>query len=255
MTTTSTSSAAADGQLPGGGRRPRWWLLVAVAAAVAVVVVVVVVALGGGDGDDDATDQVGGPPSLPPPVSAAVDAEGQELLDLLETGRSLTVHARYEATGDEEAIGTELTVDLWRRDGQVRQDTHQVTEAGTVDTAGFLLEDDVVISCQRVEDAEWTCATQSAAGQFTADALFGTVASQLQGSDVVVTDEEVNGEPARCFAVTATDGPVNLCVAADGLPLRLRGEDTELVLTERSDDVPEETFTPPAEPVSAEAEG
>jgi hypothetical protein len=254
MTATSpppaTEAEPGDGG-GGSGRRP--WLLVVLLLAVAAAVVVAVLVLGGDDDDDggDSPDDTSGL-SLPEPVEEEVDAEGQELLDLLEQGREVNGHSTYTASGDPASIGQELTVQVWRLDGRVRQDSRQVTEAGTVDTAGFLNDDGSIITCNRVDEGAWTCAEQSTASESSPDALFGTVATQLQGQDVVVVDEEIAGRSARCFGVAGADGEVSLCVSTEGLPLRLRGAGSELLLTDFSEDVPEDTFTPPAEPVSAD---
>ncbi|MGH9137104.1 MAG: hypothetical protein ACRD0G_08655 [Acidimicrobiales bacterium] len=226
--------------------RRRWWLIGGVVVAVVVAAVIGFAVLGGDDDGDDASDPASGaPPSLPPPVEAQLDAEGQELVDLLESGRDGTYHATYVATVD--AAGAEQTLELWRRDGLLRQDTRQVSDAGTVETAGFLLEDGETIACDRVNEGDWTCARQ--VSPQSADGVFGTITSQLEGADVTVTEEEVAGRPARCFAVPAPDGEVSQCVSADGIPLRLRGPGVELLLTDLSEDVPDDIFTPPAEPV------
>jgi hypothetical protein len=256
MTATSpppaTEAEPGDGG-GGSGRRP--WLLVVLVLAVIAAVVVAVLVLGGDDDDDGGGDDdtaLDGAPSLPESVEPEVDAEGQELLDLLEGGRDLTHHATYVATGDPATVPGELTIQVWRSDGRVRTDTRQVTEDGSVETAGFLLGDDSIITCNRANEGEWTCATQESGTDTSADTFFGTYATQLQGRDVSVADEEIGGRAARCFSVTGEDGEVSFCITPDGLPVRLRGQATELLLTDLSEDVPDDVFTPPAEPVSAE---
>lgn len=233
----------------------RWWIVGSVALAVVVAAVIGFIVLGD-DGDDEpsSSDETGAPPSLPPPVVGELDAEGQELIDLLESARDNTYHATYVATLDPATAGaSEQTLEVWRRDGLLREDTRQSTESGTVETAGFLLADGQAISCQRVADADWTCAVQATAQSL--DGVFGGLTRQIEGADVVVTEEEVAGRPARCFTAPSPDGEVSQCVSDDGITLRLRGPGAELLLTELDKDVPDDIFTPPAEPLGGETEG
>lgn len=242
---------------PGGGdghhqgsRRRRWWI-----AGVVIVVALALVGVGYlvlGDDDDtpeDTAEPEGGAPSLPPPVVPEVDSEGGDLLALLDQGSASTYHAVYETSGDPATIGTELTLEVWRRDGLVRQDSRQVTDSGTVETAGFLLEDDVAIVCSRVDEGDWTCARQS---QASSD-VFGSVTAQLAGRDVVTTEEEIGDHQTRCFSFAGPDGEISECLTAEGIPVRLRGPGTEILLSVLDDDVPEDIFEPPAEPVDADA--
>lgn len=229
-------------------RRGRWAALALVAAA-AVVVAVALLVLRDDDADDDlptaAPDRE--LPQPPPTIGAEIDAEGQELLALLEAGAELTYHATYTVEGDPAVIGNELRIEVWRSDGRVRQDMYQTTDRAVIETASFLLAGEQAVSCQRIDQSEWRCARQSSTDELTASGMFGNIARELEGADVLATDEEVAGRPARCFSLTAPSGEVSQCVSEEGIPLRLRGGGAELRLSELSDDVPEDIFTPPAD--------
>lgn len=221
-------------------RRGRW-VAGGVAALVAVIVLVVVLA-GGDDGDDGAEPD----PSTPAPseVTPGLDASGSELADLLALGREQTVHATYRATG-----GDDLTLEIWRKDGRVRQDTHVESEAGSADTAGFLLDGES-IACSRRDDEDWTCSSSST--EASPDGLFGTVVDQLSGAAVEASDDEVDGREVRCFRFDAADGTGEMCVTADGIPVRAVVGDSGLELVDTDDDVDDSVFDPPAEVESAD---
>lgn len=238
--------------------RRRWRLLGGVAVVLVAVAVGTLVLLGGDDDDGDAGDETAGAsnaPTAPPPVGEQLDAEGAELLDLLAAGSARTYHATYTASGDPAVIGSEFSLEVWHHDGQARQDARQVGESGTVETAGFFLADRVEVSCQRIDRGDWTCAEQRAVDEATAYGVLGSVARELEGADVTVTEEEVTGRPARCFAVAAADGEVTVCVSTDGIPLRRTGGGVELLLSELDEDVPDDIFTPPAETAEADDDG
>lgn len=249
----STDREATGDPTPRGRRR-------AVLAAAVVVGVVLAalaaVALLGDDSSDEpeTASEERTRPTPPPTVHGDIDTEGQQLLDLLEAGHALTYHAVYEVSGDPEVVGEELRLEVWRRDGAVRQDMRQITDRATVHTSSFLVGDEV-IGCQRIDDGEWSCARQASGDDLTASGLFGNIARELEGVDVIATEEEVAGEPATCFSVTDPAGDeaeVSECVTAEGIPLRLRGGGAELLLAELSNEVPDDIFEPPAEPASTE---
>lgn len=234
-------------------RRRRWWILVAV-VAIAALLGGAYLAFGDDDGAGDDDGRVAPSdrptPTPPPAVGGEVDEEGQELLDLLEAGHERTYHATYVVNGDPDVVGNELRLDVWRDAGLVRQDMRQVTDTATVESASFLLTDDETIACQRVDAGEWTCARQSPGDEFTAAGLFGNIARELEGVDVVATDDEIGDRAARCFTLPSASGEVSQCMSEDGIPLRRSGDGAELVLVDLSEDVPDDIFTPPAEPVS-----
>lgn len=241
-----------DGTAPGGPGlwRRRWrWIF---AGLIVVVAVPIAVRIAGSDDTDDATrrDEDQTQPTPPPPVDTQLDGEANELLALLEAGSERTYHAIYDVDGEPDVIGNELRVEVWRSNGLVRQDLHQETGAAIIDVSTFVLADEEIVACQRLDEGDWSCARQATSDEFTTAGLFGTIARELEGADVIATDEEVVDRPARCFAVNGLSGEVSQCMSEDGIPLRQRGGGAELVLAELSDEVQSGVFTPPAEPVS-----
>jgi hypothetical protein len=247
--TTSPPNIEDTQQATGGDRRR--WLLLAIAVAVIAIVAAVLV-LGGDDGGDDADEVPVGAPRLPDDAEAPVDQEGEQLVDLLAAGRELTYHATYRATDPESGAST---VEVWRRDRQVRTDTEQVTDDGAAESATFVRDGDPIVSCTRTNEGPWSCtreeADDGATGAEASDTFFGTYAQQLRGQDVAVEDDEIDGRSVRCFRAEGTDGEVSFCITPEGLPVRLRGQGAELVLTDLSDEVPDDVFTPPDDPESA----
>lgn len=218
-----------------------WWLGAAVIGAVAVALVVWAV---GDDGDDpdaapttsttapgEATDADGGLEDL--------DDEAAELAQLLAAGRDVTIHAVYRDTGDDE-----FTLELWRDDGRLRQDTRFESDTTSADSSGFVV-DGRSISCSRTDDADWVCSAADA--ETSPDGFFGSAVALAAGQDVSARDDVVEGREARCFEYPVTEGQGELCVTREGLPVRFDTGDTTLLLVSVDDDVDDDDFEPPAE--------
>jgi hypothetical protein len=202
------------------------------------------------DDDDDASrlpDAASGSVgSIPPAAESVPDAEAQSLQELLEEGRERTFHTTYQATGDPEALGGDLTVEVWRKDGKIRQDTTVVRGSTTVRSSGFVLGDETV-TCTKTDDAPWACSSEPDPGT-TEDGLFGAVAAELSGADVTETQETVAGREARCFTFPTGDSTGKICVTPEGIPLSLSANGQELVIVDVASDVDDAVFEPPAEP-------
>lgn len=192
--------------------------------------------------------------SGPTTTLAPLDEAGAELEALLASSRDATFHATYEATEPPQTeAGPALSyrVELFRSEGRTRQDTITELEAGTNATAG-IIADGMAIICLKQGDADWACSESELADEGAADGIFGTIVENLGGVAVTATDEEIDGRDARCFGYDTADGAGSMCLTAEGIPVRLVGNGTELVLTELEDSVPGDAFEPPAEPVQAE---
>lgn len=203
-------------------------------------------------GDDDRPSGASGLDGVEVPgdVERVPSDVAAELIELLERRTSLTYHATYEATGDPELLGGEVTIDELRRDGLLRSDTTTVGPDATTQTR-TIVDGDATVACSRVDDEAWTCTLEQAAGG-SEQSLIGSVADQLAGVDVTETDtDEVAGRPARCFAFPSEAGAGELCVDERGIPLRVAVGDTRLELVSLETDVPGDAFVPPAEPVPA----
>jgi hypothetical protein len=201
---------------------------------------------GGGSADGRAGDPAGARPPPPPASSVPLDAEGQTLADLLASGRDATYHATYGASTSSGGY----TLEVFRHDGNVRQDSVTETPRGTFRTAGLLVGGDTII-CHQQPGAEWVCSESVGADDGVADGVFGTIVDALGAVDVAVTEETVDGRAVRCFAYEVETGPGSMCLRDDGVPVRVVAGDTELVLTSIDEDVPESVFQPPAAPVQA----
>jgi hypothetical protein len=252
MSTISSESSEEAGSPQGPQRRRR---VLPVAAAVLVVAAAVIVFLLVRDDDDDSggstpTTNSSSEATLPPPVSAPLDAEAEVLADLIAEAREATFHAVYKATGD--AVGGELTLEVWRKDGRIRQDSTLVGSTGTGYTAG-ILDDDQAITCSKQDEAEWVCSETADATETNPDGIFGAVIEQLAGADVTESTETIDGREARCFSFPTGDGTGSMCLTDEGIPLRLTINETNLVLETLEDDVEDDVFTPPAEPVQESA--
>jgi hypothetical protein len=227
---------------------PRSRVLAAI-AAVALLAGIAFLVLGGGDDDEGGTGITGdlpAAPSVPEPVGGDVSVEGEELIALLERGNQGRHHATYAVEGDPAVTGGDVEIEQWRDGGQLRRDTRTTTEEGRAETTGIVDGDDVV-SCQRLDEGEWSCQRVDAPEIVDGD-LVGSIRSQLVGATVVVTEEEIDGREVRCFAFDTVDGQAELCATDEGIVVRLGVGDTVLTLTDLDDDVPGDIFTPPAEP-------
>jgi hypothetical protein len=212
----------------------------------------------GGDGDASSTvPDVSTQQSAPPTTTGPLDAEGNELAELLASSRDATFHATYEATTPPQTEGgqaTAYTLELFRSEGRTRQDTITELEGGDYLTAGILV-DGASILCTKQGSAEWLCSESADAEDSAADGVFGTLVRSLGGVDVTASDDVVGGRSVRCFAYETGDGSGSMCLTPDGIPVRITGGDTELVLTDLEETIDDDVFVPPAEPAQAEASG
>jgi hypothetical protein len=205
-------------------------------------VVGTIVALGD---DDDADERVG--PATTTTTTAPVSDTGQELLDRLAVGHDLTLHLRFESE-DATAEDGPVTVELWRDGDRVRQDLILTVPGARTELSAFQLPTGNVL-CQRASEAEWTCErTVSLATEAGEPAgLVEAAAADLAGADVVATDEVINGEDARCYAIEGSSGASTLCVTDEGIPVRLAVQGSELTASVIERSVDGDVFEVPAE--------
>lgn len=238
MSTATTSRTSDDDTTS----RPRW-LMPLIGGVVVVAAIVVGVVLTSGDDDP-------GEPTLsdvPSSVDAPADGEGSQLLDLLAAGADRTFHATYEAEVTDQDVAGALTLELYRADGHVRQDSVVVAQGQEARTAAIQSPDGEVISC--IQQGEWICASQ----QQEANDLFGSLAAQLEGQDVTTTEVTILDMAGTCYTLADETGTSELCVSSDGIPLRITASDgTALELTAFVEDVDPAVFDPPAEPQQAD---
>lgn len=210
----------------------------------------------GDDADAEVPASEAAAPDASPSTTAALDEEGADLEALLVAGRGATVHAVYEATGTgaDGQPAAPYVLEVFRRDGRLRQDTTTETPQGEFRTAGLLV-DGVSTVCQQQPGDDWVCSAGSDADAGAADGVFGTVLDELRGLEVETTEETIGEHAVRCFTSAADGGARSICVTDDGLPVRVVAGSTTLELVSVDEDVPDSAFEPPAAPLQAEAEG
>ena len=247
---TTTTTDEPFGATPEPPRRRRGLILGAAAAVAVLVGLGAWAVVGRDDGKPSGTipnaSDSGG--TVPAAAAGTTDLEATQLLALLEKGRAATFHATYVASGDPQTLGGDLTIEVWRHSGRIRQDTVVSAASGTSHTAGFVV-DGQAATCVETDDQPWTCSSASSATA-DVDGIFGSAATQLQGVDVTVADDTVNGHTAKCFTFPASDGTGTLCVTEDGIPVKLAINGENLTVKELSTSVDDHVFSPPA-PVTA----
>ncbi|MEX0875644.1 MAG: hypothetical protein WD646_00855 [Actinomycetota bacterium] len=193
---------------------------------------------------DDPEEGAGPLPSGEIPVSE----EAQELTTLTRKGQDLTYHAVYEVAGAQPTGGS-LEIQLWRKEGLVRQDQEIRAEGRVLRTSGFRL-DNRTISCVREDDDPWRCqGVPETTGSATPppDPLIAAVVGELANKQVTAKDDEVGGRDARCFTIKDTTQTSELCITDDGIPVRIATAQATMELTELEDDVDDDIFDPPAD--------
>lgn len=170
-----------------------------------------------------------------------------ELADLLETRQDQTYHARYEGSS---ADAASIVIETWQDDGgRVRQD--QLLSAGGEAAHLVSLDggEDGPVRCTRVSELEWTCRRAAPAEAAASDPL-AAIRSRLAEGEVTAGDQQVDGEPARCFELEADGDTSQLCVQPDtGIPVRITAGATELRLVLFEEQVDPAAFEPPG-PIS-----
>lgn len=184
--------------------------------------------------------QTGGDGSTTSTIAANLTPEGRQLLELLGRRDKQTYHARYTGSAPQTSS---ITLESWQKPPLVRQDSQVAVEGQVAHTSSFVLRDGAV-RCTQLGATPWTCAkTDSVA---SADPL-ASIRSRLGEGAVEVRDTTATGRPVRCFRFTAEGATNELCVIPDkGIPVTVRAGESRLELESLDEQVPEETFTPPA---------
>lgn len=222
-------------------------IVLVVAAAGLLATTVGVVATRDDSGQDPASAGTSSTTTTSEPDVSVDDLDGpaRELVELLADGRASTYHARYTgsaATGE----GGPLTLETWAKQGRFRQDTVVDVGGQAFHRANFVLPGEGA-SCTRLGDTPWSCDAVPAAELEGAELLGGNTLDQLRRAAVGVTDGVVADRPARCFSITYDARTTELCVSAEGVPLRIRSQSSELVIDELEGDVDDGVFSVPGE--------
>jgi len=228
----------------GSANRTRWLVAVVAVAIVALVVWVVT-----RPGDDSPGDPAANASASPDDGSTGQPVESSVLIDLSESGRSVSFHAVYEATSAEtvDAIGFSR-VELWRSEGWTRQDTTAESQDGTMRTQAVRNPDGVVTLCVLSTGGVWGCTEQQTD---TDNDLFLAAAALMAPSGPVARETTIGENAATCFSDPSELG-AEVCYREDGVPLRLATEPgVGLEITSIDTDVDDSVFTTP-EPGSTE---
>ena len=218
-------------------------LLVAVGAGIGVGVALTV---SGDDEDEPRTTD------LPVETTTTVDRpdedlnpEAAELYDLVTAFADLTVHARYQVEVADRA-GAASVIEIWQKDGQVRQEATVASPQGEGRIAMLDLEDRVIL-CQQPPDGEYSCGLVSEQQATAFEDLRTNLIRDLAGQEVEVQADEINGRAVRCFAI-AVAAESEICATDEGLLVRITSPEGSFELLEAEMEVDDEVFTPPATP-------
>jgi hypothetical protein len=221
-------------------------VLLAIGAAMALSFVLLV----GGD-DDDPKDEHEAQAETTTTIArpdATTDPAAAELFDLVSAFGEKTLHARYELAVTARP-DTEMTVELWQLDGEVRQDAEVRDSTGTTRLALLDLTERTIL-CQQPPGGAFTCGLINATEATAFDSLRVNLLAELADQEVEVRDDTIDEQPVRCFTV-ASATTSELCVTEDGIIATITAPEGSFELIEADGDVDASVFTPPAEPAAA----
>jgi hypothetical protein len=180
------------------------------------------------------------PVSTTVPRAAPLGEVGEELDGLVGAGRLVDHHAIYEVTDPALPEGLEQSVEVWRKGELFRADIVERAANGTRRQTA-ISGGPVNRSCETVNGVQ-TCETVDAVpldlpGAFVAAVL--AAVEEDEDAELEVRDEDVAGYEARCFSVEDVG---ELCLAGDGVMLRLVLQGATVLATQIIDDVPDTAF-------------
>jgi hypothetical protein len=181
-----------------------------------------------------------GTPKSTTTTLAELTGAALELAELMESRQGEEYHARYEG---ESVDGASVVIETWQDgEGGVRQD--QILTAGEQGAHLVSIDGkDGAVRCTRLEE-EWSC-RQAAPAELAASDPLAAIRARLAEGKVTARNEQVDGEPARCFELGADVGS-ELCVQpATGIPMRISAGETELRLVVLEATVDPAAFEPP----------
>lgn len=177
--------------------------------------------------------------------------EGQELYQLVQTGRAGQYHVRFQLSGTSlPATATSAFLDIWRSGALVRQDT-RLEETSGVTHGANIGGPDGTISCQEQPGLAMACQRLSSDPLPPEDDFLSSIMQRLSQAAIEARDDEIAATPVRCFVLDGDD-TVNrseLCLTAAGVPLRVDVVGLKADALELQGEVDPAIFEPPA-PVS-----
>jgi hypothetical protein len=217
---------------PGRGKRVVAGLILAVIAG--GIVTGILIAVRGGD--DEAKTAL---PTRPKPL----DPAARELIALMTKGQQGTYHARYRTISPNEP-GATLTIEIWRKGSQTRQESVASDGTRTVRTAAFHL-DTGDLACRRIDAEAWKCSPVKS-GITAPEQIISVATAELSGRSVTARDETIDGERVRCFTIVGEGQSSELCLTSVGIAVRVAAGPASLELVSLSDRVDGGVFRPPA---------
>lgn len=221
-------------------RRSQLVVIIAVGGVLALAVVVALVVVVGGGSDEDASPSR---PTAPPLTGPARD-----YVQLTQQGAAQAYSATYELI-DDGAPGTVETERVWRGGDQLRIARETRPADGPPVRSQTFVGRGRVIGCSQTGDEPWSCAP---APNVTPDAyqLFGLpTASELAVVGVTSSEARIGGEAGRCFTLGSGAASSEICLSADGIPLRMTAGPTGREVRELRREAPAPAvFTLPAPP-------
>jgi hypothetical protein len=165
---------------------------------------------------------------------------------LLAAGASVSYHARYAISSTQtKAQKATVTLELWRRPPDVRQETVVKTASATTETAAFQGASGTV-ECSRQGMGPFACRQTSTGGVASPQDLAATAAKELVGATVTQHSETVAGRSATCFELVLSGATTEVCVDAQGIPVRISSGGSTMTMQAYDRTVPSGIFTPPA---------
>ena len=180
-------------------------------------------------------------PPVTVPKAAAFGSAGHELDVLTEAGRKVDHYAVYKVTDPELPEGLVQTVEIWRKGGLFRNDVVERTGRGTRRQT-WISGGPVLRQCVTDFESVQTCETVDAVpNDLPAVYVQALVEAAEEGKDVELEarDDDVAGFVARCYEARSIG---ELCVAGDGVMLRLKLKGAVIELTRIEDVVPDTAF-------------
>jgi hypothetical protein len=175
-------------------------------------------------------------PTTTLPSAAALGDVGAELDALIEAGRKVDHHALYSVTDPELPEGLVQTVEVWRRGELFRSDIVERTGGGTRRQTS-ISGGSVARACETVNGVE-TCNTVTSVPTDLPAAFVRTL-NEEDDVELRARDDDVAGYVARCFEAEDVG---ELCLAEDGVMLRLVLQGATVEATRIEDEVPAAAF-------------
>lgn len=176
---------------------------------------------------------------------AALSAEAQELLALIDRGRGSTYHARYTIRSSSLSEGAAVAdLEVWRSGQRIRQDTTFEDASGFTRASAFG-DQTGTITCRQRTGEEWDCQPESPEPHDPTDDFVQGVLELLADATVTVTDATVGPFAGRCFVLQSAQR-AEVCIDTNGVPLRIDAGGSTYEASVVDAIVTDADFVPPA---------